>query len=249
MIDAIRNHRSVRHFDSRPIPQHVINDLLCAAVRASNTGNMQIYSIVVTQDRELLNAMAPCHFNQPAATTAPALVTFCADVHRFSQWCVQRGAQPGYDNFMWFLNGSIDAMLASENFSLEAVAAGLGICYLGTTLYNADKIIELLKLPHGVMPIMTVAVGYPSAAEQEREPTPRLPLEAVVHYDTYHPYSAQDIDNLWSERENSDETAALLRDNDLPNLARIFTEKRYVKADSLHFGEQYLESMRKQNLF
>lgn len=246
MIDAISKHRSVRHFDDKAIPHEVMQQLLEAAIRASNTGNMQIYSIIVTQDKATLSALAPCHFNQPASTSAPALVTFCADVHRFSRWCIQRGAEPAYENFAWFLNGTIDALLASENFALEANATGLGICYLGTTTYNAADIIRILELPRGVIPVATIAVGYPAASEQGRELTPRLPLEAVVHYDTYHDYTPEQIDELWHERENSDETAALIQENDLPNLARIFTDRRYTKADNLHFTKQYMDALRMQ---
>ena len=76
-----------------------MEEILEAASRASTVGNMQLYSIIVTTSRELLEQLAPLHFNQPAATTAPVLLTFCADIHRFSRWCELRGAEPGYDNF------------------------------------------------------------------------------------------------------------------------------------------------------
>lgn len=65
MIDAISKHRSVRHFDDKAIPHEVMQQLLEAAIRASNTGNMQIYSIIVTQDKATLSALSPCHFNRP----------------------------------------------------------------------------------------------------------------------------------------------------------------------------------------
>ena len=70
-----------------------MEEILEAASRASTVGNMQLYSIIVTTSRELLEQLAPLHFNQPAATTAPVLLTFCADIHRFSRWCELRGAE------------------------------------------------------------------------------------------------------------------------------------------------------------
>lgn len=249
MIQEIKNHRSIRHFDPRPIPDDVMQEALLSATRASTTGNMQLYSIIVTTDGALRAEVAPCHFGQSAATEAAAIVTFCADVHRFSLWCRQRGADPGYDNFQWFINGAIDATLASANFALEAEAHGLGICYLGTTTYNAADIIRILKLPQGVVPIVTLAVGYPTAQQAELPLTDRLPLEAVVHRDTYRDYTPSDIDHLWHQREQSDETAQLLQQNDLPNLARIFTERRYTKADAIHFSQEYLEVLKSQNMF
>lgn len=249
MIPTIRNHRSVRNFEpGRTIPDSLMTELLAAAARASTVGNMQLYSIVVTQaGGPTFAQLGPCHFNQPAAVSAGALVTFCADVHRFSMWCRQRDAEPGYDNLQWFMNAAIDALLASQNFSLEAEANGLGICYLGTTTYNAADIVRILRLPKGVVPVTTVAVGYP--AEPLPELTDRLPLEAVVHEDTYRDYTPERIDEAWAAREASEETADLLKANDLPNLARIFTERRYTKADNLHFSRAYLDVLRAQGMF
>ena len=39
--------------------------------------------------------LAPAHFNQPMVTSAPVVLTFCADFNRFSKWCRQRKAEPG----------------------------------------------------------------------------------------------------------------------------------------------------------
>lgn len=79
------------------------------------------------------------------------------------------GADPQYDNFVWFVNGAIDAILASQNVCLEAESEGLGICYLGTTTYNADRIAEVLALPEGVIPVTTVTMATPTNCR--RRPT------------------------------------------------------------------------------
>ncbi len=203
MIKEIQNHKSIRNFQTKAIEENVLEEVLKAATRASTVGNMQLYSIVVTTDREILDKLAPCHFNQPMLKNAPALVTFCADVNRFSLWCKMRDAEPGYDNFIWFVNSLIDTTLASENLSLEAQAQGLGICYLGTTLYTAEKISEILELPEGVIPVTCLAMGYPEQ-EMEHPMTDRLPLEAVVHYQKYQAYTPEKIDAIWAERESSE---------------------------------------------
>ena len=140
MKTLLAKHRSIRKFRSEPIAPEVLQDMLEAASRASTCGNMQLYSLIVTQSRELREALAPCHFNQPMVTQAPCVITVCADVHRFSMWCEQRDAEPCYDNFAWFLNGVTDALLAAQNLCVEAEAHGLGICYLGTTIYTAEEI-------------------------------------------------------------------------------------------------------------
>ena len=207
---------------------------------------MQIYSIIVTTDPQIREQLSPCHFGQPMVTQAPIVLTFCVDVRRFSLWCRQRGADPQYDNFVWFVNSMIDTILASQNVCLEAESEGLGICYLGTTTYNADRIAEVLALPEGVIPVTTVTMGYP---DKLPPPTDRLPLEGVIHRERYHDYTPEAIDAIWADKEASEETAGLLKANDLPNLARIFTERRYKGEDNRLFSRKYFEMLKKQGFF
>ena len=243
MQSPIFTHRSIRRYKPEAIAPDLLRRILEAGTRASNTGNMQAYSLVVTTSPTLRERLSPCHFNQPMVRQAPVLITFCADVHRFSLWCRQRGAEPEYDNFLWYANGAIDALLAAQNVILEAEANGLGICVLGTTVYTAERIVDILKLPRGVIPVTSIVVGYPD----ENPPlTDRLPLEAVVHMETYHDYAPAQIDALWADREASEETQKLLNDNGLPNLARIFTDRRYPGRDNTAFSAAYLAALKKQ---
>ena len=205
-----------------------------------------MYSIVVTTDPAIRQELSPCHFGQPMVTGAPVVLTFCVDVRRFSLWCRQRGAEPGYDNFVWFLSGAIDAMLAAQNICLAAESEGLGVCFLGTTIYNADRIAEVMRLPGGVLPVTTVTLGWP---EEMPPRTDRLPLEGVVHRERYEDYTPETIDRIWAEREASPETAELLRANGLPNLARIFTERRYTAEDNRLFSRKYFDMLKKQGFF
>lgn len=246
MQSVLFKHRSIRKFRSMPIPEEMLQEILEAATRASTCGNMQLYSLVVSRDETLRRKLAPCHFNQPMVTQAPCVVTVCADVHRFSMWCEQRDADPAYDNFAWFLNAATDALLAAQNLCVEAEMHGLGICYLGTTLYTAKQISELLELPKGVIPLTTIIVGFP---DEDPELTDRLPLDAVVHYEKYRNYTAAEIDELWAEREESELTHRLLEENGLPNLAQIFTRNRYRKEDNLAISKSYFELLREQGFF
>lgn len=246
MIKEIARHRSVRQYESTPVEPQVLDEILRAATRASTVGNMQLYSLIVTTSPELRARLSPCHFDQPMVRQAPVLLTVCADVHRFSLWCRQRGAEPRYDNFAWFVNATIDALLAAENAALEAEAHGLGICVLGTTLYSAGQIARILSLPEGVIPVTSLVMGYPS---EDVPLTDRLPLEAVVHYETYTDYTPEAIERLWAEREACEQTQKLLEENGLDNLARIFTERRYTAQDNLHFSRSYLETLRQQGFF
>lgn len=246
MKSVLFKHRSIRRFRPTAIPDELLREILEAATRASTCGNMQLYSLVVTRDETLRQRLAPCHFNQPMVTQAPCVITVCADVHRFSMWCRQRDAEPAYDNFAWFLNGATDALLAAQNLCIEAEMHGLGVCYLGTTIYTARAICEVLDLPKGVIPVTTVVLGYP---DEEPGLTDRLPLEAVVHYERYTDYTTAEIDELWAEREESDETKRLLEENGLPNLAQIFTRNRYRREDNLAISKSYFALLQEQGFF
>ncbi len=243
MSNALFNHRSIRKFKDTPVPELVLNRILEAAVRGSNTGNLQFYSIIVTTNISLKEKLWAYHFKQDMVKQAPVILTFCADINRFNRYCEQREATPVYDNFLWFVNGVIDAVIAAQNASLEAENNGLGICYLGTTTYMAQPISELLQLPKGVAPVTSVVVGYP---DENPGLTERLPLEAVVHYQQYKQFSESDIQAIYSEFENLEKIKNLIIENNVENMAQIITQKRYNGKDNKLFSQKYLEFITNQ---
>ena len=242
-MDTILNHRTIRKYSSKEINDTLLNKILNAGTRASTTGNMQVYSIIVTRDENKKAELAPCHFNQPMIKQAPVVLTLCADYNRFNLWCKENNAEPGYDNFLSFFNGVIDSMLVAQNISIAAEDEGLGICYLGTTIYTAKKIIEILELPKGVVPITTITLGYP---DESPKLTDRLPLEAVVHNETYKNYTGEDINNLYREKENLEENINFVKENNKETLAQIFTDIRYKKGDNETFSKAFLEVIKEQ---
>lgn len=246
MTDVILNHRSIRKYKSDKIPDDVLDIILKAGIRASNTGNMQIYSIIVTRDEVKKNELLPLHFNQEAVKQAPLLLTFCADINRFNKWCKLRNAKPAYDNFLWFYTASIDAVIAAQNCALAAEAQGLGICYMGTTNYTAEKIIEVLRLPKGVIPVTTLTVGYP---DETPYLTDRLPEKAVVHYETYKDFSNDDINDVYADFENTELVKQLIEENGTENLAQVFTKKRYIKDNNITFSKSLLKVIKKQGFW
>ncbi len=243
MDKTLFQHRSIRKYLSKPIEEPLLNHILEAGTRASTTGNMQVYSMVVTRDAEIKEQLWEAHFKQTMVKEAPVVITFCADFNRFNQWCHQRNAEPGYDNFLSFVTAAIDALLVAQNVCISAESNGLGICYLGTTTYMAEKIIDILKLPSGVVPVTTIVMGYPEGPSELND---RLPLEAVVHHETYKAYTAEDIDRHYQEKENLPQTKELLEINKKDTLAQIFTDNRYKKSDNLLFSQHLLNVLQKQ---
>ena len=243
MFDTLLNHRSIRKYKSDPVPNSVLNYILEAGTRASTTGNMQVYSIIVSTEEQIKEDLAPCHFNQGMVKEAPLVLTFCADFNRFNQWCRLRKAEPGYDNFLSFFTAAIDALLVAQNVAVAAEDAGLGICYLGTTTYMAGKIIEVLDLPRGVVPVTTLTMGYP---DEWPELTDRLPLEAVVHWEKYRDYSHEDINNHYREKELINSYQEFVKENNKETLAQVFTDIRYKKDDNELFSKSLLDIIKKQ---
>ena len=243
MLHVLSQRTSIRKYTDQPVPTELLNTLLTAGCRAATTGNMQVYSIVVTQNAAIKQALAPCHFNQPMITQAPVVLTFCADFNRFNKWCKLRNAVPGYNNFLSFTTAAIDALLAAEHFCVAAESQGLGTCYLGTTTYNAHQIIDILHLPPFVVPMATLTAGYPAETPQQ---TDRLPLEGVVHYETYHDYSETDIDRIYAHKESLIENQQFIIENNKKSLAQVFTDVRYTKVDNDHFSRLFLDVLRKQ---
>ncbi len=235
--------RTIRKYTTQDVPQDLLMGLLERATRASNTGNMQTYSVVVTREQAKKEALAPTHFNQPMVTTAPVVLTFCADYNRFSAWCKLRNAEPGYDNFQSFVAAMIDTCLFAQTFCDMAEAEGLGLCYLGTTTYNAGDIIRILELPRLVVPICTVTLGYPA---EEPALQDRLPIGAIVHNETYRDYTADDIDRLYAEKEALPSTAQFIAENGKETLAQVFTDIRYTKRNNEVFSEVFLQVLREQ---
>jgi nitroreductase len=235
--------RTIRKYNPVDIEEGLLERILTAGTRASTTGNMQVYSIIVTRDKTMKAKLAPAHFNQPMVTEAPVVLTFCADFNRFSKWCRQRDAEPGYDNFLSFMTAAIDALIVAQTICNAAEEEGLGICYLGTATYNADRIIEVLELPSRVVPVATVTMGWPSEVPDQPD---RLPLKAVVHHEKYVDFTQSVIDDLYRAREARADSRQFIAENGKETLAQVFTDVRYKKADNEFFSEKFLDVIRRQ---
>ena len=237
-MDLLKSHRSIRNYLSTEIPAEMLTDILECGIRASNTGNMQLYSVVVTKDREKKSLLAPFHFNQPMVKQAPVLLTICMDINRFSKWCSISGTKTDFSNLLWLLNGTIDASILAQNICVAAESKGLGICYLGTTLYNAPEISQVLNLPDGVIPVTAITIGFPTAGGEKSD---RLPLESVVHVEEYQDYTEEEIIAIYREKESLESSAKFVKENGKMNLAQVYSEVRYKTNDNLFFSKKLMD--------
>jgi nitroreductase len=243
MIEQLLAHRTIRKYKNDPVSEGTIQKILRAGCRASTTGNMQLYSIIITREEAGKKALAPCHFNQPMVLNAPLVLTFCADFNRFNKWCKLSNAEPGYDNFLSFVTAAIDALLVAQNVTVAAESEGLGVCYLGTTTYLAAKIIDILKLPKGVVPVTTLTIGWP---DEDPDQIDRLPLDAIVHQEFYSDYKDDAIISAYHEKENRPDNRKFIAENNKETLAQVFTDIRYTKSDNITFSNMLLGVLKEQ---
>lgn len=220
--------KSIRKYKAQTVSDDLLNNLLTKAERTQTMGNLQLYSVVVTRSQEMKQKLAPAHFNQPMVMGADVVLTFCADYNRTTQWALQRKAHPGYGNLLSFVNAATDALLYCQRFCDLAEEAGLGLCFLGTTIYQPKPIIEALHLPKLVMPIATITLGWP---DEDPEPSERLPLSAIRHDETYQPITADTIDRDYAEKEALPVNQHFVEENNVETLAQVFADIRYKATD------------------
>ena len=239
----INTRKSIRKYSDKEVSDELLNRLLSEASRTQTMGNMQLYSVVITRSAEMKAKLAPAHFNQPMVTEAPVVLTVCADFNRASSWCRCRKAEPGYDNFLSFINAATDALLYTQTFCNLAEEEGLGLCFLGTTVYMPQMIIDTLQLPKLVMPVAAITLGWPD----ENPPlSDRLPLASFIHDETYREYSPADIDRYYGPKEELEENKEFVRINNKETLAQIFTDIRYTKKDNEAMSAGMIEALRRQ---
>lgn len=239
----ILTRRTIRKYADRAVSDELLNRLLSEAARTQTMGNLQLYSVVVTRDAVMKERLAPAHFNQPMVREAPVVLTICADFNRTSQWALNRQATPGYDNFLSFINAATDALLFTQTLCNLMDEEGLGYCYLGTTVYMPQMIIDTLQLPRLVMPVATLTVGWPA---EEPPLSDRLPLDSFVHSETYRDYTPQDIDTYYYHKEHLPENLHFCEINHKETLAQIFTDIRYTRKDNEAMSEGLLQALRHQ---
>lgn len=240
----ILQHRSIRKFHEKSIDDGQLNLILKAACNGSTMGGLQLYSIIVTQDKEMMQKMAPFHFSQPIATNAPLILTFCADFHRFDKYCTAcKVDTDAYHNLQAYQWAVTDAIIAAQNACVAAESLGIGLCWLGTITYNVAQFIEIMQLPEHVIPVACIAMGYP---DENPELTDKLPMDAIVHQETYHDYDSHDIVALFKNRETHPRNIQIVKENNMQNLAEDYVKRRYKKEDNEFFSQVLKETLQKQ---
>jgi FMN reductase [NAD(P)H] len=105
------------------------------------------------------------------------------------------------------------------------------------------SIIETLQLPQLVMPVATITLGWPDECPALSD---RLPLDAIVHQETYRDYTPERIDQFYTPKEQLPENQEFVRINQKETLAQVFTDIRYTRHDNEALSATLLDALRHQ---
>lgn len=235
--------RTIRKFSDEEVSRETIRAIVEAAMRAPTCGNMQLYSVIVSRDGELREKINATHFNQPASTGANVILTICADFNRFTRWCRLRNADAAYGNLLSFETAMTDAIILAQQITTIAEQEGLGCCWLGTVTYNAAETARLLKLPELVVPVASLALGWPNETPELCE---RLDVDAILFEDTYPQQTDEEILAIYKSKEEFPANAGFAAENGKENLAQVFAEVRYPRSVNEPVSEALAELLRHQ---
>lgn len=207
-VDIMVDRRSVTKFKDQDIPNDVLDKILTAGLRAPAPGGSvqggyrgaQPYSIIVVRDRKRrkqLNEML-CEGRKKAIEEAPASLVFCVDTHRMNRWAALQGGAAHYKGIgvLWVALRAV--YTAAENVLIAAESLGLGSQYVQEIVWQPYQTLDFFRLPKQVLPVAMLIVGYPA---ERPSLSPTLPLEAVVHQETYKDPTNEEILRFFASQE------------------------------------------------
>ncbi|MFD0676615.1 MULTISPECIES: oxygen-insensitive NADPH nitroreductase [unclassified Paenibacillus] len=199
VIDLLKKHTSMRKFTEQPVTDEQLRTIVTSAQSASTSSNVQAYSIIRVSDQGMKQQLSVLSANYSYIVECPLFLVWCADLHRLHKaYGKHEDDEPVYIGTMEnLIVATVDASLAAQNAAIAAESMGLGIVYIGGIRNHIAEVSKLLKLPQHVYPVFGMCIGYP---DQQSGPRPRLPLDAVLHENTY------DSDRMTKSVEDYDRT-------------------------------------------
>lgn len=224
IIRTLKNHRSIRAFEDKKVDKDLITTLLETGIRAANGGNLQNYSLVVVDDPEKLHAMD--------LDGIPLAIIALADTYRTDRWFKAFGEEnvPVNTAYTYFIS-NWDAIVCLHNICIAAESLGLGAFYNGGVLCT-DEVQPIINNPEKTVPVAMLCLGYPKI---EGRLSDRLPVDAVVHYNTYKIPTDEEIKDWYSEKYdrflkfNSKERLEEFKKQGVYNMAQAYAKNKYIK--------------------
>lgn len=196
VIEQLKERKSVRVFTDRQITPEEVSVILEAAVNAPTAGNQQLYTIINVTDKELKEKLAESCDNQPFIAAAPLVLIFCADCRKWYNAFLEYSCEPRKPGAGDLLLAVSDANIAAQNAVVAAQSLGIGSCYIGDIMENAETQRELLSLPEYVFPAAMLVFGYPTAGQLERKKPERCEMKHIVHENAYRDMDKEELKEM-----------------------------------------------------
>lgn len=235
-IKLLHERASCRSFLVKKIPADVMRYILESGVHAATGGNLQPYSIIKIEKQAAKKRIAKLA-GQGFIADAPVNLLFCIDWHRLERWAkLEMTPFTATNSFRHFWISFQDTIITAQSICTAADAMGLGSVYIGTVLEFFSTLKRMFKLPKGVMPVVLLCIGYP-----KKKPVPRnkLGINAVVHNETYHELSDQQLLKAFNQKY-----AGIKLDITSQRLKMI--EQVCQEVAGKNFAKQSIEHVRRQ---
>ena len=200
IIQGLMNRKSVRVFTGEPISKEKKELILTAATQAPTAGNQQLYTIIDVTDKELKERLAVTCDNQPFIAEADMVLVFVADCRKWYEGFQDVGAAPRNPGVGDLMLAVTDTAIAAQNAVVAAESLGIGSCYIGDIMENAEIHKEMLQLPEYTFPAVMLVFGYPTKQQKYREKPERVNLSHVVHENTYRAMDKTERKEMWQKK-------------------------------------------------
>ncbi len=169
VLQALSARKSVRVYTDDPVTEAERNAILQAAFQAPTAGNQQLYTILNITDPALKARLADLCDHQPFIAKAPLVLVFLADCRRWLQAYKAAGigmsGPPVQEICCW--PWPIPAS-PPQNAVVAAESLGIGSCYIGDVIENAEQMQEALHMPEYVVPACMLVFGRPTEQQKAR---------------------------------------------------------------------------------
>ncbi|WP_298031120.1 nitroreductase family protein [uncultured Dysosmobacter sp.] len=195
-LQVIMDRKSVRDFIERDVEEEKRKKIYQAILAAPTTENMMMYSVISVNDPETRAKLS----KQPAIRKAPMVLVFCADYRRWNiifEGMTESGRNPQEGEYQLAV---VDTVVAAQNAVLAAEALGLSSVYLGDIMEHYEDRAAALGCPVGVVPVVTLCIGYATEAQLNRPYTKRLGQRYLIHDERYQDFSREELLRMLQER-------------------------------------------------
>ena len=180
IIKALYARKSVRVFTEEEISKEDKESILSAALQAPSAGCQLLYTILDITDPDKKEKLADLCDHQPFIAKAKMALVFCADCRKWLSFYEEAGLSPRKPGTGDLLLAVEDAVIAAQNAVTAAESLGIGSCYIGDVMENAEEMKTLLGLPEYVYPACMLVFGYPVQQQKERKKPERFAVSDIV---------------------------------------------------------------------